>query len=211
MEIPTSLTQRKVAELLHDIGCADKPTTHEWDEKDKCLDWPQYVTDSALFLAQLMKPISTEMFPAVRADEREKAAFYITAELVCCDIHARMEAEAAKGHWDEAKHQYEMPKSWKELKKSSDYHAICRYGGWAASLAFDGPSWDGRFEGWSKPWEVWAGPPAHKYRCTASGGQDACQPVYWCPVGGEYESPCHGGFDTCCSKPNLHRPKRERE
>lgn len=154
MEIPTALTQRKIAELLHDIGCADKPTTHEWDEKDKCIDWPGYVVASAGFLGKLAPVISTEMFPAVRADERDKVAYHITAELVCCDIHARLEAEAAKGHWDEVKHTYVMPKSWYDLKKSSDYHDMCHFGGWAASLAYHGPELDQRHEGWFKPWIV---------------------------------------------------------
>lgn len=148
MQIPTSKTQRKVAELLHDIGCADKPTTHLEDERDRCLDWPKYLVDSAFFLAKLMQPISTEMFPAVRADERDRVAYHIVAELVCCDIHARLEAEAARGHWDETTRQWVMPQAWKDLKTSHDYHDICHFGGWAASLAKEGPKLDKRHEGW---------------------------------------------------------------
>lgn len=36
---------------------------------------------------------------------------------------------------------------------------------------------------------------------------DTCvnpQPNYYCPTVGEVESPCHGGFDTCCTEPVLH-------
>lgn len=152
MDIPTARTQRKIAELLHAMdGCENSGGVHPLDA---CGNMADYVARSAFFLGRLMPSIITEMFPVVQADERDKVAYHITAELVCCDIHARLEAEAAKGHWDEDKHQWIMPKSWKALKKSSDYHAICRYGGWAAALAFEGPKRDNRHEGWSKPWEV---------------------------------------------------------
>lgn len=30
------------------------------------------------------------------------------------------------------------------------------------------------------------------------------QPIYFCPTSMEFESPCHGGFDTCCAMPVLH-------
>jgi hypothetical protein len=36
-----------------------------------------------------------------------------------------------------------------------------------------------------------------------------CKPgatVYYCPTSGETESDCHGGFDQCCGRPDLHRP-----
>lgn len=32
-----------------------------------------------------------------------------------------------------------------------------------------------------------------------------CEPLYWCPTAGQMESPCHGGFDTCCDRPDLHQ------
>ncbi|MFJ7990268.1 hypothetical protein [Streptomyces sp. NPDC096351] len=38
--------------------------------------------------------------------------------------------------------------------------------------------------------------------------EHVCRPdatVYYCPTAGEVESDCHGGFDTCCSRPELHR------
>ena len=44
--------------------------------------------------------------------------------------------------------------------------------------------------------------------CAISGGSAPCRPVYFCPTAGEYESPCHGGFDTCCVSPELHREAR---
>lgn len=29
--------------------------------------------------------------------------------------------------------------------------------------------------------------------------------LYFCPTAGEVESAAHGGFDVCCSRPDLHR------
>ncbi|MFH9812536.1 hypothetical protein ACH4NO_18310 [Streptomyces olivaceus] len=39
-----------------------------------------------------------------------------------------------------------------------------------------------------------------------------CKPgatVYYCPTSGETESDCHGGFDVCCARPDLHQPTDE--
>lgn len=72
---------------------------------------------------------------AIRADERARVAYRIIAELVCCDITQRMDAEAAKGRWDDENGTYLMPKSWYDLKKSDDFHEICYFGGWAANIA----------------------------------------------------------------------------
>ena len=36
-----------------------------------------------------------------------------------------------------------------------------------------------------------------------------CDPgatAYYCPTSGETESNCHGGFTTCCDRPDLHQP-----
>lgn len=41
-----------------------------------------------------------------------------------------------------------------------------------------------------------------------------CKPdasVYFCPASGEIESDCHGGFDVCCDRPDLHRPVSEHD
>lgn len=38
--------------------------------------------------------------------------------------------------------------------------------------------------------------------CPSDGG--TCDPMYWCPTVGEFESSCHGGFDVCCDHPELH-------
>jgi hypothetical protein len=43
---------------------------------------------------------------------------------------------------------------------------------------------------------------------TADAARPCPEPAasYFCPTSGEVESPCHGGFDTCCDRPDLHRP-----
>lgn len=36
----------------------------------------------------------------------------------------------------------------------------------------------------------------------------ACKPgatTYYCPTAGDTESDCHGGFDICCARPDLHQ------
>lgn len=74
----------------------------------------------------------------IRADERAKVAYRIRAELVCCDIFERMQAEAEKATWDDRYGTYVMPKSWRDLKRSSDYHDLCYFGAWAAAIALSG-------------------------------------------------------------------------
>lgn len=148
MEIPTAKTQVKLRQLIHQDMCADSTCTDLTDEDSLCYRRANRL--AVRYLGLLMPVIATEMFPAVRADERDKVAYHITAELVCCDIHERLGAEAAKGRWDERDHEYKMPESWWKLKKSHDYHAICHYGAWAASLAKEGPELDKRYEGWAQ-------------------------------------------------------------
>lgn len=143
MEIPTSKTQLKIAELLHDLdGC--QPESFE-----QCSRRGDYVTKAALFLGLLMPSISTEMFPAVRADERDKVAYHIVAELVCCDIHIKLEEAAQRDYVNGIKN-YGPTSEWFTLRQSHDYHDICHYGGWAASLAKLGPVRDNRHDGWEQ-------------------------------------------------------------
>lgn len=43
----------------------------------------------------------------------------------------------------------------------------------------------------------------------ATEGEHVCKPgarLYYCPASGETESDCHGGFDICCDRPDLHQP-----
>ncbi len=57
---------------------------------------------------------------------RQAIAYDIIADLVCCDIFERLEALDPDGA------------KWKALHHSSDYHAICHYGAWAAHIAEHG-------------------------------------------------------------------------
>lgn len=34
-----------------------------------------------------------------------------------------------------------------------------------------------------------------------------CPDVYYCPAAGELECPRHGGFTTCCERPDAHIPQ----
>lgn len=86
---------------------------------------------------------------AIRADERDKIAFYIVAELVCCDIHIKLEQAAHRDHIN-GDQVHEQGSQWMAVRKSADYHNICHYGGWAASLAYHGPQLDGRYDGWRR-------------------------------------------------------------
>lgn len=138
MGLDTKALQIKIAEQLHDRGCADKPTTHDPDRPEDCLDWQGYVIDAAFFLGHLMPTVIKDIVIPVRKDEDQRMAMRIRAELVCCDITKRMDAEAAKGRWDDENHVYLMPQSWSDLRKSRDFHPICYFGGWAANIAAAG-------------------------------------------------------------------------
>ncbi|WP_037805184.1 hypothetical protein, partial [Streptomyces sp. NRRL F-5135] len=42
----------------------------------------------------------------------------------------------------------------------------------------------------------------------AQQDEHVCKPgasLYYCPTAGEVESDCHGGFDVCCGRPDLHQ------
>jgi hypothetical protein len=46
----------------------------------------------------------------------------------------------------------------------------------------------------------------------AQPAEHVCKPgasTYHCPTSGQTESDCHGGFDTCCDRPDLHQPAVE--
>lgn len=134
MEIPTLKTQMKVAELLHD----QDPRCGGWNFVD-CINRPGHVTSAAFFLAKLVPSISGEMFPVVRADERDKLAYHIRAELVCCDLAEQIGVARDSG-------QYPVHITNRDLAKllGLSYHSICFYGGWAARLAAEGPEFDHR-------------------------------------------------------------------
>lgn len=137
MFIETAKTQIKLRELFHEENCADTDCKDLADEGSRC--WRRSNRLALLFLGKLMPTLSAEMFPLVRADERDKVAYYIRAELVCCDIHEKLEKA-----YDSGKYRPDIrPRDLAQVLGIS-YHAICRYGGWAAQLAQDGPEFDHR-------------------------------------------------------------------
>ncbi|MDJ0342226.1 hypothetical protein QMK19_03370 [Streptomyces sp. H10-C2] len=64
--------------------------------------------------------------------------------------------------------------------------------------------------------ERWAGSIADRIRAEFADSMllaiDVSSPapgaIYFCPTSGDVESPIHGGFDTCCDRPDLHRSLR---
>lgn len=48
------------------------------------------------------------------------------------------------------------------------------------------------------------GSPVHTISVPPGVGAD-CR-LYFCPTSGDVECPHHGGFDVCCSRPDLHQP-----
>lgn len=132
MELDTKALQMKIAEKLHDAdGCQPRPF-------EECTKREDYLAKASIVLAGIMPTLIKDIVIPLRKDEDQRIAQRIEAELVCCDITQRMEAEAAKGRWDDENHQYLMPQSWHDLRRSHDYHPICFYGGWAANIARDG-------------------------------------------------------------------------
>jgi hypothetical protein len=88
-----------------------------------------YIRRAAAMLGHLLPTIITEIVPAVRVDEREKVAYRIEAELVCCDLYDKINQEGVTAE------EYQV------FSASNDYHAICHWGGYAAAIARggDGP------------------------------------------------------------------------
>lgn len=168
--IPTSRTQQKLAELLHEEAkCGPLPYS-----LDDCARKQEYITRAAFVLAKLLPAISSEMFPVIRDEMREKISEKIHAEMVCCDIYQQLERI---GH--------QLPPEALDSTTPRDladqhglhFHHLCYYGAWAADYALN--------------------------ECPS--GHKKCQPSYFCPTNGEWESPCHGGFDVCCNHPELHQ------
>lgn len=65
-------------------------------------------------------------------DVRAQVAYRIRAELVCCDIYARMVATISERTWDPI-NGHDLTE-FLNLKASADYHDICYFGEWAARL-----------------------------------------------------------------------------
>lgn len=136
MEYDTKGMQRALANWNHKNNCVFLHLTHggEHDLGDCSLD-DHFMQEAAWQIAAMVPAMTRDVVIPTRKDEDARIATRIRAELVCCDITERMDAEAAKGRWDDETHQYLMPKSWRDLKRSPDFHPICFYGGWAAQIS----------------------------------------------------------------------------
>jgi hypothetical protein len=94
MELDTTALQVKIAEQLHDAdGC--QPRLFE-----ECTKREDYLAKASIVLAGIMPTVIKDIVIPLRQDEDQRIAQRIEAELVCCDITQRMEAEAAKGRRD---------------------------------------------------------------------------------------------------------------
>lgn len=109
---------------------------------------------------------------------RQQVHERIVAEMVCCDLYERI--NSADHSWlglTEAEWAATGPVQ-AAILLGLDFHAICFWGGYAASIALN--------------------------ECPS--GRRSCEPLYYCPATNRIESPCHGGFDKCCDREHLHRP-----
>lgn len=122
MFIETVQTQRRMQEVLHEMYCTPD-CSGEWAQ------WTPCKRGSVRMLGMVMLDISTEMFPVVRADEREKVAYRIEAELVCCDLYEQLNNSDFSPHV--------LPRDAAGIL-GLDYHSICHWGGFAADVARSG-------------------------------------------------------------------------
>jgi hypothetical protein len=105
---------------------------------ETCAENAVWMGRAWLLVDAIQPALLTHVVLPTRKDEDQRMAMRIRAELVCCDITERMDAEAPKGRWDDENHVYLMPQSWSDLRKSHDFHPICYFGGWAANIAAAG-------------------------------------------------------------------------
>lgn len=73
---------------------------------------------------------------AARVKELRYAAEQIRSELVCCDIHKRIEDAYADTRAATGGHE-EGIAAQRAIMRSPDYHAICHYGEWSAQIVED--------------------------------------------------------------------------
>lgn len=193
----TPILTEHLAQRLHDRYCTvHRPHRGFKDQvpHNECMfnDDHAWIREAGFTIAAML-PKMGELFDVIRKDERDKIAYHVRAELVCCDLYEQVNSARPE--------QFLMTDdAWDALGVESvanllglDFHDICHWGGYAAALAEQGPARDPR-------------PSASA--CIVSGGTEPCKPNYFCPTVGEVESPCHGGFDVCCRRSELHREKK---
>lgn len=143
MEYETAKMQRAAASWLHDRILKCEHLEGAGQGLDNCSNIDRHMESAGWLVAAMVPAITQDVVIPARADERDKIAHYILAELVCCDIFERMEAAGQAD--DLAKISANDPNGqWHQLRWGPEYHAMCRYAGWAASLAKEGPKHDTR-------------------------------------------------------------------
>ena len=141
MFIETVKLQARLAFELHREGCGAAPGGHYPLRLDLCPSRDMYIRKGGVMLARLMPTIITEVVPAVRADEREKVAYRIEAELVCCDLYDRINTADLDALGLTMKQWSTLGAPAMATRLGLDFHDICHWGGYAASIARagDGP------------------------------------------------------------------------
>lgn len=142
MFVETKRTQDKLRDLLHDQGCWSDGCDYVDGQGSTC--WRRANRDAVLVLGKLMPVISGEMFPLVRADERGRVAGRIEAELVCCDLYERINSAKPEDHRLTEKHWSMLSPKVAAGQLGLDWHAICHWAGYAASLARSEPKREGK-------------------------------------------------------------------
>lgn len=140
---PTPILTEHLAQVLHDRYCTVHRPERGFRDKTPhggCMFNDDHVwTREAGLIVASMLPRMGELFDVIRRDEREKIAYHIRAELVCCDLYERVGSATPE--------QFGMTEdAWDKLSVKSvanlmglGYHAICHWGGYAAALAEQGP------------------------------------------------------------------------
>lgn len=88
-------------------------------------------------------------------------------------------------------------RKWRELKNTFNGY-LAEPTPFPAGVRRCGSGWTKRRAGRSLHRQLAAAASSATCPCPAPA------PSYFCPTSGEAESPCHGGFDVCCGRPDLH-------
>jgi hypothetical protein len=123
-----------LAKLLHEQYWQTRSAIFTWDDLDS-IQQQNWKIQASVMLAKLLPTMSKQpgLFEMIREDERLRSSDRIIGELVCCDIFERLTqiAEADGGFQDRS------PKVVAAMN-GLDWHGMCYFGGWAASIAREG-------------------------------------------------------------------------
>lgn len=158
-EIKTERLQLATARWLH----RQSGHLHDLDECDRP---QQFRTKAAWLIGHQMLALVTEVRPQWLAAERVRLAEKVEAELVCCDIFEQLEKIAK----DLAPSVLASTTPWGlAWQRGLDFHEICYYGAWAASLVKDEGTSAGEEDGTMGP----VGPEPAQHVGVEDGGDPA--------------------------------------